>query len=186
MVYAAGARITAAGLNNNTMQLLATSTLTGSQASIALNIPAGVSYNNLKVTWRVRGDQASAAQQLYLRLNGDAGSNYLWEVLQANNTTVAGTTSAGTSTFIQIGTMTCASATALYFSSGDCEISGAIDTTNYKVVCGKGSAFATTTNMWSGTFSGQWLSASAVTSVSLVPQAGNFVAGSVMSLYGFE
>lgn len=186
MSFNAGQRVTALELNGNTYQQLATATLTGALSSMSLPVPAGTAFNFLKVSWRVRGDQASAAQQLYMRFNGDSGSNYLWEVLQGNNTTAAATTSGAATTFIQAGTMTCASATALYFSSGDAEVSGASDTTNYKVMCGKGSAFASTTNMWSGTFSGQWLSAAAITAVALVPQAGNFVAGSTMTMYGFN
>lgn len=186
MTFTAGQRVLAADLNGNTIQLIDTQTLTAPAASIVLDVPANSSYNFIKASWRLRGDSASAALQLYMRLNGDTGSNYLWEVNQANNTTVAGTTSAGTSTFMQAGTLVCASATALYFSSGVVDISGASDTTNYKVMNGSGSAFASTTNMWSGTFSGQWNSAAAVTSVTFLPQTGNFVAGSIVSLYGLS
>lgn len=186
MTFRAGQRVTAAELNSGVMQQIATTTLTGTQAAITLNIPAGTSYNFLKCSWRVRGDQAAAAQQLYLRLNGDTGSNYLWQNVQGNNSTASSNTSGATATFIHIGTMTCASATGLYFSSGDFEISGASDATNYKTAVGKDIAFASTTNMWAGTYGGQWISAAAVTAVSLVPQAGNFVAGSIMSLWGFS
>lgn len=186
MPFTAGQRVTAIQLNAGGIQQIATTTLTVATSAMSLNVPATTSYNFIKVSWRVRGDTASAAQQLYLRFNGDTGSNYLWQNVQGNNSTASSNTSGAATTFIHIGTMTCNSATALYFSSGDFEISGASDTTNYKTAVGKDIALASTTNMWAGTYGGQWQSAAAITSVSLTPQVGNFMAGSTMTMYGFN
>lgn len=183
MTFSAGDRVTAASLN--AVQLLQTTTLGGSQPSIVLNVPVGVAFNFLLVKWRIRCTDANAAEQLYAQLNGDTGSNYLWELNQANNAgAVSGGTSGAATTHIQVGTVPAANATALYFGSGSFEIAGASDAVNYKTVTGTGSAFATTTNMWSGTYSGQWNSASAVTSVTIAGGIGNLAAGCVASLYG--
>lgn len=184
MAFTAGQRVTAAELNGNTIQLLDSSVLTATTASITLNVPAGTAYDTLKVSWRVRGDQASAAQEMYLRFNGDSGSNYLWQNIQGNNSTVSSNTSGAATTFIHIGTMTCASATANYFSSGDFEVAGASSGTGFTTAVGRDIAFSSTTNMWAGVYGGQWLSTAAITSVELVPQSGNFVAGTIASLYG--
>lgn len=168
-------------LQNNTPQLYSNTYISATTASVTLTVPSG--YNNLEVVWRARCSDANAGEQLYLRLNGDSGSNYLWEVTQGNNATAAATTSGAATTFIQIGTVCAASATANYFSSGRFTVAGASDTANYKTACGTGAAFAATNNMWSGVYSGQWNSTAAVTSITLQGATGSFVAGSRFSLY---
>lgn len=173
----------AADLNGNLPVLAAASgVLVASQANIPLVIPAG--FTRLKVYWRVRSSVAGAAEQLYLQVNGDTANDYLWEVNQANNATVAGTTSGATTNKIQIGTVTGGTATALYFGSGELTLDGASDTTNYKTIQGTGASFASTTNMWAGVYSGQWLSAAAVVSLTLSCASGQVMAGSSASVYG--
>jgi hypothetical protein len=182
-LFADGTTVHAADLNGNLPVLLASSVLVAPAANIPLAIPAG--FNRIKVYWRVRASDGVPAEPLYLQVNGDTGNDYLWEVNQANNATVAGTTSGAATGHIQIGTIPAASATALYFGSGEFTLDGASDTTNYKTITGSGSAYASTTNMWAGVYGGQWLSAAAVTSLLLFPgNSSNFVVGSSASAYG--
>jgi hypothetical protein len=166
----------------NLQQIAPTQKLVSNVASVTFNIPSGL--NGVMLTWRARSSSAVTAEMLLMQLNGDTGNDYLWEVDQANNATVAGTTSGAATNKIQIGTVTGNSATALYFSSGQTLIDGVSDTTNYKTAAGIGAAFSTTTNMWSGVYGGQWNSAAAVTSVTIFAQTGNLMTGSQFKAYG--
>lgn len=183
MTNLAGTRIQSASLNVGPVFLTSETMLTP-LANATLNVPANTSYNFLTVKWRARGSAATTAQGLSLTLNGDSGNNYLWEVNQANNTTVAATTSGAAVAAIQVATICCASATANYFSSGVIEICGASDTANFKTIVSTAVGMVTTTNMYTGVYSGQWNSAAAVTSITLTPGSGTLVTGSVVSMYG--
>jgi hypothetical protein len=185
MTFTAGQRVTAAALNGNTFQQLQTTTLSGTQTSVILTVPTGTAYNFLTVKWRVRGATAVAGEQMWLQLNGDSGNNYLWQINQANNATVAGSASGAAVAKIQIATTIGSSATANYFASGSFEIGGASDTANFKTVQGTATAYSSTTSSWGGTYAGQWNSTAAVTSITLFPQgASGFAAGCIFTLFG--
>lgn len=172
-------------LMHNSPVLLQSTTLGSNQSSVVLNVPSGIAYNTLRVNWRTRCDNAVSAQQMYLQFNGDTGSNYLVERSETNNTTTTNVGPGGAATTkIQIGTVSCASATALYFSSGSFTVGGASDAVNFKTAVGTGTAYATVSNAYIGLYGGQWNSAATITSLTLTPAAGNFVAGSVFSLFG--
>lgn len=182
-LFADNTLVNAAALNGNLPVLLGSTVLSASAASIPLTVPSG--FNRIKIHWRGRSDAGAAAEQLFLHFNGDGGSNYLWEVNQANNAGVAATTSAGTASAIQIGTIPAASATAGYFGSGEATADGVNATsTGFTTVQGNGTAFASSTNMWAGVYSGQWLNSGGVTSLTAFASAGNLVAGSSLSIYG--
>lgn len=164
-------------------QAAPTQTLSSTTTSITFSgLPP---VNAFLVKWYIRASDANAAEQLYLRFNGDSSSSYLWEVNQANNTTLAATTSAGTSTFIQLGTITANSAIADYFSTGSAIITPG-GTGKYTTVTGTGSAYASTTNMWAGVYGGQYLSTSTITSLTLSGSSGSFLAGSQVSVYALQ
>lgn len=162
---------------------VATQKLGVAAASVTFSsLPA---FNRYKVFWYARASDASVAEPIFIQLNGDTGNNYLWEVNQANNATVNGTSSGGAVAHIQIGTMAGNSATANYFSAGEFTIDGAQGSL-FKIAQGTAAAFSTTSNMWNGTYSGQWNSTAVVTSVTIFPgNVANFVAGSQFSVYGW-
>jgi hypothetical protein len=148
-------------------------------ASVSLALPAG--FNTAEVRWRAKGTTATAALQLYVQFNGDTGGNYNWQVNQANNTTVAGTQGSAVDQ-MQVGTITGATSTANYFASGVFQANGISDAF-YKTVCGTGSAFVTTSNMYTGVYSGQWSNTAVLTSMLLFPASGSFAVGTRFSLY---
>lgn len=166
-------------------QIAATQTLGSTTASVTFSgLPAGV--NAFKVRWSARCSDANAAEQMKLQINGATGSSYIWEVNQANNTTVAATTSAGASTFIQIGTVTAASATADYWASGEFTVDNGISAAKFPNVQGTAAAFATTTNMWCGVYSGQYVVAGPVTSLTMFGATGSLIANSQFSIYALQ
>lgn len=164
-------------------QIAPTQTMSATTASVTFSgLPA---LDGFRVKWACRMSDATAAEQLYLQFNGDTGSNYLWEVNQANNTTVAATTSAGATTRIQIGTVCAASATADYFATGEFVINTG-STGIYTTVVGTGTAYTSTSNMYAGVYSGQWNSTATVTSFTLFGASGSLITGSQFSLYALE
>jgi hypothetical protein len=52
------------------------------------SLPTG--YRNLRVQWKLRDTNAVAAVATSIRMNGDAGTNYVYNYLQAAGTTVTG------------------------------------------------------------------------------------------------
>lgn len=163
---------------------IATQTLGSNAASVTFSsIPA---FNHISVTWKTRASDAVTAEQLFLRFNGDAASHYLWEINQANNAAaVSGGTSGALVAQIQIGTIPAASATTGYFGSGQFTVAFFNDITNLTTVQGTACAFANTTTMWNGTYSGLYNQAATITSLTLFGVGGNLVAGSRFSLYGW-
>lgn len=185
MAFTAGQRLTAAALNSALSVFpaqLQTSTISSPQPSQSLTVPSG--YQRVRVHWRIRSTVAGAGEQLYLRMNNDSAAHYLWQVDQSNNATVNGSASGSAVAQIQIGTVCGATATANYFSSGEFVVEGIADSTNFATATGIGSAFATTTNSWTGDYSGQYLQSAIVTSLTLFCATGNIAAGSVISIYG--
>lgn len=165
-------------------QVAATQTLNATTASITFSgLPAGV--NAFLVRWSVRCSDANGAEPLRLQFNGVSTNSYIWEVNQANNASVAATTSAGAATFIQIGTVAAANATANYWSSGQCIVDNG-NANRMPTAQGSGAAFATTTSMWCGVYSGMYAVATPVTSITLFGASGSFVAGSQFSIYALQ
>lgn len=183
MTFVAGQRLLASQLNTNLPQLLGSTELTGSAASITIAVPAG--FNALMGYWGARSDTASAVVNMVLRLNGDTGNNYRWQAVQVENATVTGSNSAGATSFIEIGVAPAATATANYFGCGDFSIP-APGGTLFKTAIGKSFGIDTTSDSFVGTYGGMWLSTSAITSVSLIATSGNLVAGSMFTLYGMN
>lgn len=164
-------------------QLIAKTVLGASTASVTFSSIPQV-FTTLRVAWTARSDTALAATYMCLRLNGDSGSDYTYQINQANaNAATGGGNSNGTVNVIEIGTMAAATATAGYFGSGECLIPNASGSA-FKAVSGHSTSTNSTTNAYSGTYGGLWLSTAAVTSVTLLALAGNLVSGSSVALYG--
>lgn len=143
-------------------------------------------FNRIWCQWRANSSNATTALNLEVRLNGASGSSYLWQDLQANNSTVTGTPSAGTATSMLLGTITGNSSTANYFSSGDFIIDGANQSASFMTAQGKSTNFVTSTNSFISQYGGQYNVLGALTSVTLLPSAGNFTTGSQFSFYGMN
>lgn len=161
--------------------------LSVAQSSIVFNLPSGL-FNRVRVEFRARSDAAAVpAEQLYIRINGDSGNNYLWQIDQANNNTVAGQSAGAFTSRIQVATIPAATATANYFGTGEFIVSETNTTGAVISVAGYATAIANATNSWSGTYGGIWGGAGGpVTSVTLFAATGNLTAGSRFSIIGSQ
>ncbi|ACU71743.1 hypothetical protein Caci_2834 [Catenulispora acidiphila DSM 44928] len=181
--FSAGQRLTAAELNAD-FPLISSTVLTGTTANMPLFVSSG--FNRVQVFWRARGTAAVGAEQLWLQMNGDSGSHYLWQKTETENSTATSASSGGLTTQIQIATMMGANATANYYSSGNFTVDGISDGTGFSTTVGISAAFNTVSDSWSGRFSGQYNVSAIITSLLLFPNSGSFSAGSVFSVYGMS
>lgn len=162
---------------------IATQTLGSNTASVTFSsIPA---FNHISLTWKARSSAAVLAEQFYLRFNADTASHYFWEKIEGNNATLASSSGGGAVAFIQMGTITGASGTANCFGSGDFTVAYFNDTTNFTSVQGTACAMVSSTNLYSGTYSGLYNQATTITSLTVFAATGNLVTGSRFSLYGW-
>ena len=188
MSFVAGQRVTAGELNAiNSVQIVQTSTLSATTASVTITIPSG--YGSLDLSWHARTTSANTSDNMLLRFNNDSGANYDWQIVAGLNTTVTTTPSIG-ATSLLIGTAVGGTGTSGYFSNGVARITGASQAASGHVLTVTGSWYAcwsnTAATSQAGTTGGLYIPSASITSLTLLPAAGSFAAGSVFSLYGFN
>jgi hypothetical protein len=159
-------------------------TLGGSAANVDIT-SISATYAHLLIVTYARGDAAAAGTNLNLRFNGDAAANYDWQTLSAS-AAVINAAEAFAQAQITLGLMPAISAGANLFNAqcffiphyaGSANNKLALAITSYKS--------GTTTGLMANTLAGGfWRSAAAINRITLLPAAGNFVAGTRVSLYG--
>jgi hypothetical protein len=140
-------------------------------------------YRHLKVTLVGAYQDATSDSGVFLRFNDDAGTNYDYEVLTANNTTVSSARTAAAAQ-ANIGGLP---GSTLPNQAGVSEI---IVFDYARTVFRKswiGESFRrTATATIRGSFGGTWLSTSAITKVSIHPFSGNFASDTVLTVWGIQ
>jgi hypothetical protein len=143
------------------------------------------SYTHLEIRYSARGDQVSLSTNVNLTFNGDTGSNYDRQVMNAAATTVVGGEAIG-GTSGAIATVAAASAASGNVGAGRILIPDYRGTAFNKMalnesgrVSANSSGGVNVTN-----FVVQWRSTAAITSMALTLASGNFVTGSKFTLYG--
>lgn len=160
--------------------------LASTAATITFVNPLPTGFRHLLIDWYARGDTAAVVAEVRLHFNNDGAANYDYEQARANASawSVAEVIPA---TFISLGRIPAANATANYFGSGDAKIrhyNGAVG--NKQVVSTYQVAWDNLTgDQETGIWSGKWrTTATAVTRIDLFPSAGNFLTGSLFTLWG--
>ena len=153
---------------------LATTTTSGSAANYTFTSISGA-YTDLVIV--VNGGGSTTAD-LYVRLNGDTGSNYSSTLLSLDNVTaVSGRYSNATAMRLTDGGSL---SNTLGATNQILNIINYANTTTYKSVMSR-------TNRAAGGldfFVGLWRSTSAITTVLLYPGSGTFLDGTTLTLYG--
>lgn len=143
-------------------------------------------YRDLILIVRGRGATAAASVAALMTFNNDTGTNYDKERLTASaGTTVSAAGNAAASN-IDMGGIAAASATADVADVIQAEIFDYRGTTFQKAVLTRNTTKVGTasTNLTQQVQSGWWRSTAAITEIDVTLNAGNFVDGSVVSLYG--
>ena len=165
------------------LTLIQQQTLSAARASVTFSsIPSG--YSDLVVVTNARGDTASASTPVNIQFNGDTGANYDRIDLQVNSKTNINSVVAQTS--MTIGYAPAASAPANVADTIEAQIASYAGTAFQKAVNSVSTlkTGTTTSTINAVKSSGWWRSTASVTSITVIPGAGNFVAGSSFSLYG--
>jgi hypothetical protein len=163
---------------------LATVTLSAATASIEFaGIPS--TYKHLQIRGIGRSTQTpDTSVNVYLRLNSDSGSNYSTHYLTGNGSS-ASSGSATSTTFIYTGAVTAAGSTASIFESSVIDILDYANTNKYKTVrtlAGWDANGSGLVSFWSGS----WRNTNATTTITLLPNLGNWAQYSQFALYGIK
>jgi hypothetical protein len=146
-------------------------------------------YRHLILEWQARGDTAATNIALQLQFNADTGANYDFANgnINGSGTANGGGSQAG-ATLIQVCDMAAATAPALTPSHGRIDFQNYAGTTFHKTLTAHSGLkqSAAVANLFNETTVAWWRSAAAITSIKLVPGAGNFVAGGSFQLYGLN
>lgn len=173
-------------LDNNFMEPIAT-TLVGSGGvnQVTFNdIPQNYKHLQVRVFGRQTG--ATTNQSTLVRFNGDAANNYTQHRLVGNGSAAsADAYVTGSNGFASWAGIPCANDTASVFGVNLVDILDYTSTAKNKVFRnlsgydGNGSGLVYFT-------SGMWTNTSAIVSISLLPQSGNWAQYSRFSLYGIK
>jgi hypothetical protein len=166
----------------NTLTLISSSTL-GTAASSFTFSSVPQTYDMLLVKWSTRCSATNGGYQVYSVFGSFNGSNI------SANTGLAGAGSvfAYTGPTYQIGWMPDAAAPANMFGISEMKIPNYASTTTYKAIATETTCATTSSGVdYTGIVTSSWQSNSAITSVTLTSEAGNFVANSSFYLYGIK
>ena len=141
----------------------------------------GTAATDLLLTWSGRSDQASD-QNVYMRVNGDSGSNYDWQYVSGSSTS-AGAAAGSAVAQWQVGAIPRSGVTAGAASSGQIVIPAYAATTLWKTFLSTTNYLSSPGSMVVESIAGAWRSTAAITSITLAPATGNFITGSTATLW---
>jgi hypothetical protein len=166
-------------------ELISTTVLAGTAASVTFSNLGDYSstYKHLQIRWLARSNKASGGGTMYFRFNGDTGSNYSRHAVrgEAGSVTSFGFAS---QTFGDGGIVAGNTATANAFGGGVTDILDPYSTTKNTTIRTL-NGLASSTNYVSLT-SSAWYNTAALTSILMLPDSNDWVAGSRFSLYGIK
>lgn len=143
-------------------------------------------YRHLRVIPLGRGDTAAFLANPLMRMNNDSGSNYYGgQRLHANGSTVV-TADGASTTSLECGRIPAASAAAGIAATLYIDIPFYRETTFHKTfqtVMGFNGNYSAG-NAYESIYSGNWLNTAAIDRLTFSLNAGNFIAGSIATLYG--
>lgn len=145
-------------------------------------------FGALLLHWQTRSDAAVTDQSSWMRFNGDAGANYDWQNHYAAAATFHGIEGAVGAIQGRCGACTGASAPAGRACSGQLLIPNYAGATFHKVVQYTAALprAATTGDTLLLTGMTNWRSTNPIREMQIFPNAGNFIAGCLFTLYGMD
>ena len=146
-------------------------------------------YTDLVVIASVRSDTAANTTGFLSQVNSATGNSYDGFYLRGDGTSV---TSARYNKFINptyaapVGTMVANSATAGIFSNHIINWMSYSNTTTYKAFLARNNSANNTATGYVEEVVNMYFGSAAISSITLFPEVGNFVAGSTMTIYGIK
>jgi len=175
-----------AGGGGSSFESIATLTAAGGESYLSFtSIPS--TYASIQLRGIGRFSTATTSNYVTIKLNNDTAANYVRHRLYGDGTSAVaqGATAA---TYMPIGRVAGASATASVFGAAICDIHDYASTTNNKTIraFGGNDGAAADTSYQVQLASGLWLSTAAVNRVDVYPDSGTWSAGSTFALYGVK
>lgn len=141
-------------------------------------------YRDLMVVARGRGTRAANTSDLLMQFNEDSSATYLRQFMDVSGTQVLADATA-TNNGCNIGALAGANATTGFSGATRVIVFSYRDNTFFKTYTSQsGTNFLSPAGQDVQIDSGMWLSTAAIDHIVVVPVAGNFVDGSIVSLYG--
>lgn len=142
-------------------------------------------FAHLEIIVAARSDTAALNTLLQLRFNGDTGANYYDQIGNVSNVTFGGAEDLGQN-IGTVATIPAATATANCFGIIRLSVADYTNVARFKAWEATHSArWGTTTGLHNaGMHGGDWAAIAAITRITLLPAAGNFAAGSRVTLLG--
>jgi hypothetical protein len=167
---------------NETMVLLEKIVVPAAGASSITftNIPQ--SYTDLQITMSSRVDAANGVAQLYF--NGSTASDKRWLRVYGDGSSAVSGNSSGLSAYFRPIGMNRSDQTASVFGNMSIYIPNYTSSSTYKSMSADGVNENNATFAEAALNAGLWESNSAITSITIIPSAGNFVQYSTFYLYG--
>ena len=144
------------------------------------SIPSG--YTDLKLVISARGDAGAISRSVYVTFNGSSTS-YSDRYLQGDGSAASSGSNSGGTTKIYAGECTASTATSNTFGNQELYIPNYTGSTN-KSISADAVAETNATTQYMSLVAGLWSNTAAITSITLVPSTGSFVANSTFTLYG--
>jgi hypothetical protein len=165
-------------------ELIESTILGSTQSSIVFDVTGlGSTYKHLQIRAVARSSRSDTNDNVYLRFNADAGSNYSTHFMWGNGSSVSSSGLANQGFVYAAGALAAASSTANVFGVFYIDILDAFSTTKNKTT----RALSGNNTQFIELDTGVWRSTSATTSLTLTLATGpNFVAGSRFSIYGIK
>jgi hypothetical protein len=182
--------LAASGAESATFQLLETTVLTGSQASVEftnLTTKYASTYQHLQIRMTARMTGSNNFENLLVRLNSDTGSNYARHALLGNGSGVSSSASTSQTT-MNLGPVPAGGNQGSgQFGAAVIDILDPYESKNKTIRNLFGKHTPTGGETWVGLTSGVWLNTASLTTILLYPEtASQFATGSCFSLYGLK
>lgn len=161
------------------------STLGADAASFDATSLSGA-YSTLLICGSLRGTTAATNVQALLTFNNDSGSNYDYAQQYSNSSAGPSKAASFAQTAISLipGNVTAASVASGYMTSFMAHVFNYAGTSFHKGMAATSFASRGAADAYVGECAAEWRSTSAITRVTLAPAAGNWLAGSRLTIYG--
>jgi hypothetical protein len=170
-----------------TYATVATYTVSGSSTASYTFSSIPSTYTDLVVVASVRSLTAANTTGFLCQVNGAVGNVYDGFYLRGDGSTGS---AARYNKFINptyaapIGNMVANSATAGIFSNHIINWNNYSNTTTYKTFLARSNSLNNSASFYTETVTNMYFATSAISSLTFFPEAGNFVSGSTISIYG--
>jgi hypothetical protein len=170
-------------ITNSYESIATVSVGSGGQATAEFTSIPGT-YTHLQLRALARTDYAAASIAFHINFNSNAATNYSSHELTGNGTGAAATAST-TTQYPVLGDITGSSATASVFGAVVLDILDYANTNKYKTIRSLSGNDRNGSGKL-GLYSGNWRNTNAITSIQIIPGAGDFIQYTQFALYGIK